>query len=438
MKKKYFGMGLLLLSLSIPLFASSSVTLDQALELARANNLSLTSSAIDVNAAKRDVQTSWNLFLPSVSLTLSNAGGGPVFNAATTLMGAASYTNRGLGVGLSVSMTLNPAVKAQMDTYQVGYQIQQVTYAQAKAEVEKNVTKLFYYLLMQDQNIKVQQANLELAQSQYDQVKVKYDQGFASELELLSAQLSVEKLKPGLEQAKNQYQANLLSLKAMLGLSLDEDLSLEGEVPTLAKQLEVAQLQDYLAKSYSITLLDLNLQQLKSSYASNKQQALTPSLSLSGSYDISLWNDSYTNTFSDSASYSIGLRIPLDGFIPDSRTQMGLEKLQNSMDKLLLQRQQALQQLEVSVRGQVQNLNMLSGQADLAQQNIELTQRLYAMNQAQYESGYVSLVDLESAQNNLLSAKQNLLGVQYQYVSSLIDLLYQLNLQHEYQAKELL
>ncbi|WP_332446807.1 TolC family protein [Sphaerochaeta sp.] len=435
MKKKYFGMGLLLLSLSIPLFASSSVTLDQALELARANNLSLTSSAIDVNAAKRDVQTSWNLFLPSVSLTLSNSN---KFEGFDTIP-AIPKSNSGLNMDLTVSMTLNPAVKAQMDTYQVGYQIQQVTYAQAKAEVEKNVTKLFYYLLMQDQNIKVQQANLELAQSQYDQVKVKYDQGFASELELLSAQLSVEKLKPGLEQAKNQYQANLLSLKAMLGLSLDEDLSLEGEVPTLAKQLEVAQLQDYLAKSYSITLLDLNLQQLKSSYASNKQQALTPSLSLSGSYDISFWNDQNPlDNVLDVASYSIGLRIPLDGFIPDSRTQMGLEKLQNSMDKLLLQRQQALQQLEVSVRGQVQNLNMLSGQADLAQQNIELTQRLYAMNQAQYESGYVSLVDLESAQNNLLSAKQNLLGVQYQYVSSLIDLLYQLNLQHEYQAKELL
>jgi outer membrane protein TolC len=448
MSKKVLIQAALLLLLFFPLSALSAITLDEALQAGRANNLSLTSTAIDVNAAKRDVDTSWNLFIPSLSLSLSNAGGGPVFNAATT-----SYTNpltgvtadipmgsmnRGLSASLSVSLTLNPAVKNQMDSYQLGYQIQQVTYEQAKAEVERTITKLFYYLLMEEQNIGVQQANLELAQKQYEEVQLKFEQGFASELEVLSSQLAAERLKPSLQQAKNQYASNLLSLKAMLGMELDQELVVEGEIPSLIKELEVQDLKEYLEKSYSIALLDLNIAQLKTTKELNSKQALLPSLSLSGSYDLSFWNDSYSNDFSDSASYSIGVRIPLDGFIPNSRTKVGLAKLDDSVQKLALQRQQAVKQLEVSVVGQVQSLNMLASQAELATQSLELTEKVYIMNHIQYESGYIGRVALEEAQNNLLGARQQVLALQFQYVSSLIDLIYDLNIQHEYRTKELI
>lgn len=448
MSKKVLIQAALLLLLFFPLSALSAITLDEALQAGRANNLSLTSTAIDVNAAKRDVDTSWNLFIPSLSLSLSNAGGGPVFNAATT-----SYTNpltgvtadipmgsmnRGLSASLSVSLTLNPAVKNQMDSYQLGYQIQQVTYEQAKAEVERTITKLFYYLLMEEQNIGVQQANLELAQKQYEEVQLKFEQGFASELEVLSSQLAAERLKPSLQQAKNQYASNLLTLKAMLGMELDQELVVEGEIPSLIKELEVQDLKEYLEKSYSIALLDLNIAQLKTTKELNSKQALLPSLSLSGSYDLSFWNDSYSNDFSDSASYSIGVRIPLDGFIPNSRTKVGLAKLDDSVQKLALQRQQAVKQLEVSVVGQVQSLNMLASQAELATQSLELTEKVYIMNHIQYESGYIGRVALEEAQNNLLGARQQVLALQFQYVSSLIDLIYDLNIQHQYRTKELI
>ena len=448
MSKKVLIQAAFLLLLFFPLSALSAITLDEALQAGRANNLSLTSTAIDVNAAKRDVDTSWNLFIPSLSLSLSNAGGGPVFNAATT-----SYTNpltgvtadipmgsmnRGLSASLSVSLTLNPAVKNQMDSYQLGYQIQQVTYEQAKAEVERTITKLFYYLLMEEQNIGVQQANLELAQKQYEEVQLKFEQGFASELEVLSSQLAAERLKPSLQQAKNQYASNLLSLKAMLGMELDQELVVEGEIPSLIKELEVQDLKEYLEKSYSIALLDLNIAQLKTTKELNSKQALLPSLSLSGSYDLSFWNDSYSNDFSDSASYSIGVRIPLDGFIPNSRTKVGLAKLDDSVQKLALQRQQAVKQLEVSVVGQVQSLNMLASQAELATQSLELTEKVYIMNHIQYESGYIGRVALEEARNNLLGARQQALALQFQYVSSLIDLIYDLNIQHQYRTKELI
>ena len=434
MSKKVQIRAALLLLLLFSLSSLTAITLDEALQIGRANNLSLTSTTIDVNAAKRDVDTSWNLFIPTLDLTLSNVGNGPVFKAFP----GTTAVNTGLGLSLSATLTLNPAIKSKLDSYHIGYQIQQVTYEQAKAEVERTITKLFYYLLMEEQNIGVQQANLELAQKQYEEVQLKFEQGFASELEELSSQLAAERLKPSLQQAKNQYASNLLTLKAMLGMELDQDLVVEGEIPSLIKELEVQDLKEYLEKSYSIALLDLNIAQLKTTKELNSKQALLPSLSLSGSYDLSFWNDSYSNDFSDSASYSIGVRIPLDGFIPNSRTKVGLAKLDDSVQKLALQRQQAVKQLEVSVVGQVQSLNMLASQAELATQSLELTEKVYIMNHIQYESGYIGRVALEEAQNNLLGARQQVLALQFQYVSSLIDLIYDLNIQHQYRTKELI
>lgn len=435
MSKKALILAALSLLLLFSLTALPAITLEEALQMGRTNNLSLASTSIDVNAAKRDVDTSWNLFIPTLSLSLSNAGTSPVFKAAP----GASAKNMGLGLSLSATLTLNPAVKSQMDSYQIAYQIQQVTYEQAKAEVERAITKLFYYLLMEEQNIGVQQANLELAQKQYEEVKIKYEQGFASELEVLSSQLSVERLKPSLQQAKNQYASNLLSLKAMLGMSLDQELAVEGEIPSLIKELEVQQLAEYLQKSYSIALLDLNMAQLATSQKQSKEQALFPTIMIKGTYDMSLWSElNPINDFSDSTTYTVAISIPLDGFIPNSRTKVGLAKLDDSLAKLALQRQQAVRQLEVSVVGQVQNLNMLASQAELANQSLELTEKVYVMNHIQYESGYIGRVALEEAQNNLLGSRQQVLALQFQYVSSLIDLIYDLNIQHEYRAKELI
>ena len=435
MSKKALILAALSLLLLFSLSALPAISLEEALQLGRTNNLSLTSTALDVNTAKRDVDTSWNLFIPTLSLTLSNAGSSPVFKAAPK----DSAINMGLGVSLSATLTLNPAVKSQMDSYQIAYQIQQVTYEQAKAEVERTITKLFYYLLMEEQNINVQQANLELAQKQYEEVKLKYEQGFASELEVLSSQLAAERLKPSLQQAKNAYASNLLTLKAMLGMDLDQELTVEGEIPSMVKELEVQQLAEYLQKSYSIALLDLNMAKLATSQKQSKEQALFPTIMIKGTYDMSLWSElNPINDFSDSAMYSIGVRIPLDGLLPNSRTKVGLAKLDDSLSKLALQRQQAVRQLEVSVVGQVQNLNMLASQAELANQSLELTEKVYMMNLIQYESGYITRVALEEAQNNLLGARQQVLALQFQYISSLIDLIYDLNIQHEYRTKELM
>ncbi|PKL25705.1 MAG: hypothetical protein CVV46_15840 [Spirochaetae bacterium HGW-Spirochaetae-2] len=416
---------ILFLTVSLLQAQSLSLDLDQALDMARQNNLGLKSNMIDIRAAQRDQDTSWNLFLPSVSANLSQSGSTDVFSTTP-----AARSLSGLSAGLSVSLTLNPAVKEQLHSYDLNYSLQQVTYAQALAEVERNVTKSFYYLLAETKNLELQQDNLEMAEKQFAKVSVNFERGFASELELLSSQLGVERLKPSYQQSLNAYRTQLLGFKVLLGLPLDTELELVGELPDQVLSVGTESLRNQVSSALAFTVLDMNIVSLENTKRLQRRTSLGPSIRLSANYMLTTEGTKagITLPLSDVAQYSIEVNIPLDGHIPNSRIPVSLAKIQDSIDKLQLNKQQTRTQLEQSVIMQVQNLENLIGQMEVARANRSLTERVYGMTVAQYEAGYTDYLAVEDAQHDLFSAEQNILYLQYQYASALVDLAYDLNI----------
>jgi outer membrane protein TolC len=59
------------------------------------------------------------------------------------------------------------------------------------------------------------------------------------------------------------------------------------------------------------------------------------------------------------------------------------------------------------------------------------------MTMAQYEGGYTGYLEVEKIQGDLLKAQQNMLGLHYQYVTALVDLMYDLNIDTNTLSKEL-
>ena len=423
----------LLCLLGFPALQAKALSLDESLDLAYRNNLTLQTNMIDLRTAQRNVDTMWNIFLPKVNASLSHGGSTGPFISSSDLSTRTS-------LGLSVSLMLNPSVKEQMEAAKLEYNVQSVTLEQGRATLKRDVTKAFYYLLMEKENLLLQQANLDLAKKQYDDVKSKYENAFASELELLSSQLSYEALKPSYTQTKNSYESSLLSFKVLLGLDLEQELELEGEVPSSGFVLDLEQLKGFLAQNYSLSLMDLNIASLENSKKLQSKAALMPSLSLSSSYGIT-----YTDPismispkhWSDSTQYSIAVSIPLDGYIAGSQTQVSLAKMQDTLEKLLITRSQTKNQLEQALIARINSITAITEQFEVAQFNLSLTEKVFAMTMAQYQSGYKGYLEVEKIQGDLLKAQQNMLGLQYQYVTALVDLMYDLNIDTNTLTKEL-
>jgi len=404
-----------------------TLSLEDALDLALQNNLSLKTTALDGKSAERDVDTSWNLFLPTVNATLSNSGSAVVFQDNPVIK-AATNTNTGLSAGLGVRFQLNPAVKDQLESYDVAWSIQQVTYDQAVAEVERNVTKLFYYLLAEKANVELQRKNIELAEKQYVKVNANFENGYASELDLLSSQLGLERLKPALQQTLNAYEGQLLTFRVTLGIPLDTELELTGSLPDKRLDQSLESLQERIEGTYSLRLLDLNSKSLQVTRELQRKSSLMPTLSISGQYNMNLWNKMSSEDFVDSAQYSVSVAIPLDGYIPGSRTQNALEKIDDSLEKLAVGRQQTRIQMEQAVITRVLTLRNLTGQLDVAIANKDLSERVMQMQMAQYEAGYTDYLSVEKAQQDVLSAEQQIVYLKYQYATALVDLAYDLQI----------
>lgn len=428
-KPRYVFAAALFLCMTVgPLSAETvPLTLDDAISSARQNNLGLASTAIDLRSAQRDEDTSWNLYLPSISATVSNTGSTDVFSTAP----AANY-NRGLGVALSTSLSINPYIKDQMELYGINYEIQRVTYEQAQHELERSVIKLFYYLVTEEKNIELQKNNLELSRKQYERVQALYENGYVSELELLSSQLAYESLKPAYTQTLNAYTVQLLAFKVLLGLDLDAEVKLEGDVFAKIRELDTDRLKGYLPDTYSLKLLDLSRASLENTGEITRKTSLSPTVTVSGQYSLGMgsWSNVST-TWSDSAQYTVAVTIPLDGYIPGSKTDVSLQKIQDSIDQLDITRKQTLMNLEQTVISRVQSLNALAQQIEAAEFNRDLSQRVYDMAMTQYEAGMSEFLDVEDAQADLFSARQQLLSFNYQYVSGLTDLLYDLQIDSE-------
>jgi len=411
-----------------------NLTLETALDMAREHNLSLQSQFIDVNQARRDVDTSWNLFIPSVNLSLSHGGQMGVFSDAST-------TISGLQAGLSVDFPLNLAVRDQLETYNLSYEIKQVTYAQAQAEIERSVTKLFFALISEKENLTIQERNIELAQKQFEKVAANYEAGFASDLDLLTAQLGIDRLLPEYHQAEISYEGKLLSLKALLGLALDADIVVHGDLPDWKLTHTLESLKQYISSTRTLQLYALNAASIESGKKAQAKNALTPTLRLSTGYTINtdaIKSDPMANpfggppiptgTWTDAFQYSVSVIVPLDGHIPNSRTKVSLAKMDDSLRKLQLEREQTKIQLEQSLITQVRTLENLQKQMHVARSNLTLSQRVYEMNTLQYASGYVDYFSVEKAQQDVLLAEQSLLLLSFQYASALVDLAYDLQL----------
>ncbi len=364
-KKTVLGV-LLLMSMSIISAQSEVLLIEDAVAKALEHNISIQNSAISLRSAQRDVDTSWNLFLPKVSLSLANSGAMEVLSSSSPT----PNMNSGLQGAVNVSMVLNPAVADQITSYGLSYEIEQITYTQALRSIERSVKKLFYYLLAEKEHLILQKNTMDRSYKRYETVQVNYANGYASQLEVLSSQLTYENLRSSYTALLAAYDTQMLGFKILLGYDLSDDLTPKGSIATDILSLDTDKLSGYLDRNYALELIDLNMASMANSMELTRRSTRMPSLSLSGSYAVSTgsWfgaTDAWS-AWSDSLRYQIALSIPIDSLISGSQSDVSLQKMQDGIDQLYLSREQTRIGLEQTVITQVHALNATAEQLSTA------------------------------------------------------------------------
>lgn len=242
--------------------------------------------------------------------------------------------------------------------------------------------------------------NLAEAQKKYDAQKV-------SEFELIRAKTTVANAVPNVYNAESSVILSLWQLKAVLGVDLDMNLDIAGKLSDWSEHLfyDVHQ-HDSISLENNTTMKQLAIQaeQLAQNIKLQKY-ACIPSLSLAFNYSLNaMTNDFKFNEYRWTPHSYVGISLNIPIFAGGKRYNQ-IRQAKNQYGQVQLQTLNTERQLKISIRQSLNTMetNMKSYYA--AQDAVMSAQKAYDIAEASYKVGRSTLIELNDAQLALTQAR---------------------------------
>lgn len=415
-------------------FAQTILTVDEAVRRALENNLSLTRSAIDVQTRQRTADRSWNSLLPTVS-----ASG--MVSRPTSITGPIEPDYRDAwtpGFSISTGITLSVSTIDNIKKAKADYELGVINYESARQELELQVRRLFYQILLLDANRELAAQNLASAQARYEQSAALVRVGQAPRLDELSARVDMENQRPAVRNAEMLYENALDTFKTILGLQAETVIVLNGSFASTESYGGISgNLSDAAAAangSLETASLRKSIQSMEAQRNSVRNGAYVPNLRLS-------WNSSpmysiqtpvppdysQNRSWSDNGSFSITFGMNLDNFFPWSPAKTQIDNLNDNIRSAQIQLSDAQRNRENRINQNLRNIERIMESLEAMTLNVELAQSTYEMYLDAYQRGAADYQQLRGARDSLEQTKNRLLQEQYNFVAALLDLEKELN-----------
>jgi outer membrane protein TolC len=298
----------------------------------------------------------------------------------------------------------------------------------AELSTETGIKANFYNLLLLQEQIEVLKKNIQTTEARLASVEEMYRYGYVTELDVLNTKAGLSSLGPTLLKMENGYEQLKMAFLMDLGLALDQEVVLEGSVEVSPETRD----GNYLVNTYMADRINIQQLTVTEKMLVNAKSAASngrlPTLVLGWSYspyqadpfDTEYWGeDGY---FGDNGSFSATLSIPIEDWIPHSGTWSDIKDAENNIKNLAHQKELALLGAELEIRSLVMTLNTSIESMEVLSESIEINQKSYDMSLESYNKGQLTLLDLETAENDLLQAELDLVAEKYNYISSLLSL----------------
>ncbi|MDR1256273.1 MAG: TolC family protein [Spirochaetaceae bacterium] len=419
---------------------------EEAVGLAIKNNLTLERQRIGTDTKRRASDYVWNQFLPTVNLS-----GGASLNSQnqttkydpptvltdkqTTDVFATGYQGQ-IQAQLNINMAMFEGIKSIKMDYEGGL----LSLEQAKLQLERDVRKAYFEILLVEEQLKQLLESQRNAEDQARSAETQYRAGRQPELNYLQARVSADTMKPSIDQASNGLRLAKSNFAMTLGLPLDTDFELSnpaGEVRyvPLDPQALVRQARD---NNPEILVQKQQLRTLMSQRKAQVYQKKTPNLSLgwtgglsgSGSKSESDPASPQANSpqnsdvFSTSSTFTLGLSYSLMSLFPFSLDAQSVKDLDNNVKTASIGLTQAEQGVELDITNRVYTLEQIRSSIEAQRATAALAERSYSETLRAYNGGLQNLLQVQSAELQLRTARLNLYQQESGYLQGLIDLEY--------------
>ena len=392
------------------------LTVEDAVKTAIAQNITIKQNQITVDADKRAKDHSWNSISPSASVS---AGVTKPNDTSSLTYDWTAYTKA------SVSISFSPSLYTSIKKANLNYEQGLITYEQACRSIELSVRSTFYGLLYEQENLVLQERNLATAKQQYETNQSKYQAGRIPQLDVLTAQVTYEKLKPTVESAEITLKNDMESFKQLLNINLDTEITLSGSLDDVlalgSVSLGSTKIDDLVEKALSVASLEKQVESAKNSLMASRFSAYGPTISAGWTYQPTIKSNDTSNA-TDSGSLALSATIPLDGWLPWSTGSDNVATANDNVKNLELQLENAKTTAKVNIQNYSRQIDQAQSTIQSLQANINLAQQSYDMTLEAYNHGTKDLLSLQTASDSLLQAKVSLKSEAYTLIKAVLNL----------------
>ena len=427
MRKALLFISVMLLTGSV-VMAQKQWTLQDCIDYAMANNITLQKSKLQKESATEDLKGAKAALLPTLSASTNQSLGyqpwkdtgmayvtnGTVNTKVDKTSYNGSYSLSGQWTVWNGNRNINTVKLDQFSEEQAELQAQETANS-----IQERIAQIYSQILYLAENVKVNEQMLEtsLKNEERGQEMVKVGKMSKADLAQLSAQRANDEYS--IVEAKSQLMNYKLQLKQLLEITDNEQFDVA--IPEIGDDQVLAQIPEMQTVYEQALLSRPEIERLQLAIKSSDvsvsiaKAGWMPSVNLTGGITTSTNSLSGTDWGSQiksnvNTSLGVGVTMPIyDG--RSTKTAVNKAKISQLQAQLNLQDQQKTLYSDI----QQYWLNAWTNQQkyQAAKSSVESAQQSYDLLSEQFRLGLKNIVELMTGKDNLLSAQQNQLQSKY-------------------------
>lgn len=310
--------------------------------------------------------------------------------------------------GISASM---PLVNAQLwKSLEISGEAVELAVEKARSsrlDMVTQVKRAYFSVLLSKEAFNVYKSVYDNAVENFKKTEKRYNVFKASELEYTRAKANVANAVPNLYNAESSIVLALWQLKAVMGIDLDRNIDISGELADYSKQMfyDIHQHDSVsLAGNTSLRQLEIQARQLAETVKMQKY-AYLPSLAANFSYSMNAMTNDFNFSEYRWTPYSyVGISLAIPIFSGGKRYN-DLRQTKVQAAELDLQRINTERQLQIAIRQYLNTMETDMKSFASAQEAVGMAQKAYDISVKSYNLGKNTLTDLNDAQLVLTQAR---------------------------------
>ncbi len=427
MRSKNLFVMALLLGLSGGLAEAKTWTLQECIDYALANNISLKQSKIKTLESHEDVLQSKSALFPSVSFSTNQNMNYRPFSESTINLTNGSMTSNSNKVSYNGSYGINAnwtvwngnrnrmAIKQNKLTEEQN----ELSEQQQANTIQEKIAQLYVQILYETEAVRVIEETMKASQMQADRAREMVAVGSLARVDLVQLEAQVDQDKYTRVNTQSQLANYKLQLKQLLELRDEEDFDVADPETSDSKVMglipdknsvyaaALASRPEIKAGELSIQAADLSIKSARTGYMPTLN--LTAGIGTSNSSGQKL---GFGTQIKNNLSNSLGLTLQVPLF-DQSQTRTAIRKAKFAKQDSELALQDKQKTLYNSVEKYWLDATTSQQQYVFAKKNCESMQESYELVSEQFNCGLKNIVELTTGKNNLLQAEQQLLQTKY-------------------------